>query len=344
MRICRFTALTVSLFLCQSALALAANYYDPYTYSPDANQKQYTPPQQYVPSQQYAPQKQYLTKTSPNPSGAAYPAAYENIQLRPGLYPENTPKPISLGTESAFDAGVQFARYLYGEPNVGNPGDTVDVSIRGLKYGAEARGTVAVDEWFMRAEGRFAFGDDDYKGSGKIDGVADDLAEARFLVGHDFLTNALGLSPYVGAAFRDLFNDGRGISTTGAHGYRRESRYLYVPVGLTTRARIDDDSRMSLNTEYDQLVWGRQYSHLEDASPVYSTLINTQIWGYGLRGDLMYEHRRWGIGPFFDYWNIDQSRTACGSTIYGDYIYTTCGDEPHNFTLEYGIQFRYKLF
>jgi hypothetical protein len=286
--------------------------------------------------------------TAPEPYSTGYhydPNTTNGAYARPKIKETKPEEPITLGTPTSFEAGVQFSRYEYEEPNVE---DNIDVYIRGLKYGIDGRFTYNIQDWFFQLEGRYAGGDDDYQGSGKIEGVADNLAEGRLLAGRDFLVNEFGLSPYVGVGFRDLFNDSRGVSTTGALGYKRESQYLYMPIGVTGRTRIDRDSRVSLNVEYDQFLWGRQYSDLNDVSEFYPELVNSQTWGYGLRGELMYERRSWGLGPFFDYWNINQSEDSCATrfTTTDRFIYrvTACGYEPHNDTLEYGIRFRYRFF
>jgi hypothetical protein len=327
MRLRLFSLFAASLLLCQAAPALAEGY-DPASYPPIVTQRD------------------VVTQPLPRPSETAYSPQNTRAYAQPMIQQTKAPDSISLGTQSSFDVGLQFSGYDYKEPKVTDysTGQTLDVDIHGLKYGIDGRGTFALDNWFVQIEGRFAGGDDDYKGSGKLGGVADDLSEARLLGGHDFYASAFGLSPYTGIAFRDLFNDGRGTTSTDYQGYRRESEYLYLPLGMTTRTRLNDDSRVALNLEYDQVVWGRQYSHLGDVAPELPTLTNDQKFGYGFRGDIMYEARKWGIGPFFDYWNIDQSKEACGSNIYGQYIYTECGVEPHNRTIEYGLQFRYRLF
>ncbi|MGL1161882.1 hypothetical protein ACSTKX_24865, partial [Vibrio parahaemolyticus] len=57
--------------------------------------------------------------------------------------------------------------------------------------------------------------------------------------------------------------------------------------------------------------------------------------GYGMRGNMMFEWSKWSMGPFFNYWNIDQSQLACNNYL--------CGVEPHNQTIEYGFQGRYRF-
>ena len=49
----------------------------------------------------------------------------------------------------------------------------------------------------------------------------------------------------------------------------------------------------------------------------------------------MYEEAEWSVGPFFNYWNIDQSEIK---HIDGIGII-----EPHSQTVEYGVQARYRF-
>jgi hypothetical protein len=127
--------------------------------------------------------------------------------------------------------------------------------------------------------------------------------DTRLLGGHDFVFEnaSFSLAPYAGLGFRYLYNDGRGSDTNGVEGYERYSHYIYVPVGLTPRFRVTDLSRLSLNMEYDQLIYGWQVSSLGDSISGATDLTDSQHSGYGLRGSLMYEVPHWSFGPFFDY-------------------------------------------
>jgi hypothetical protein len=104
---------------------------------------------------------------------------------------------------------------------------------------------------------------------------------------------------------------------------------------VTPRFRITDQSRLSLNIEYDQLLYGWQLSELSDIG--FADITNPQTSGYGLRGSVMYERRSWSVGPFINYWNIGHSAYDC---VAGG---AECGDEPDNQTLEVGLQGKYKF-
>ena len=162
-------------------------------------------------------------------------------------------------------------------------------------------------------------------------------------MGKDFVFEQLNgvpvdfsLAPYIGIGYRNLLNDSRGITSIGKRGYRRDSEYLYIPIGVTHRFLLDDSSRISTNIEYDQLVEGWQTSYLNDFSAQQVNIVNGQYSGYGLRGNLNYERANWSAGPFFYYWNINRSDLARGA---GNSEWL----EPHNDTLEYGLQARYRF-
>ena len=48
----------------------------------------------------------------------------------------------------------------------------------------------------------------------------------------------LRLTPYLGAGYRYLFNEGSGRRTTTGHfGYDREANYYYSPIGVAIQSR-----------------------------------------------------------------------------------------------------------
>ncbi len=261
-------------------------------------------------------------------------------------------KVITLGTPTGFEIGAQLSSYRYQEHLVA---DQELMHISGPSFGVTFDGNKSyANGFFWGGDFRVAYGKHDYTG-GDVDlntgivtpskhpGENDWLVETRLLGGHDFIfDNAFGsnanfsLAPYAGLGFRYLYNDGRGTDDLGVKGYSRTSHYFYLPVGITPRFRVTDLSRISLNMEYDQLIYGYQVSFLGDTIPGATEVNNTQHDGYGIRGSLMYEWPKWSMGPFFNYWNINQSESACNNV--------GCGwIEPHNQTIEYGVQAKYRF-
>ena len=248
-------------------------------------------------------------------------------------YADSTYAPISLGTQPGFDIGGQLSGYHYGE----DVQHSFFAEEYGPQFGITGSGTLALRYgFFTSADVRLAYGNNQYNGSGSKGDNPDYTGEVRILGGKDFVTNALGVSAYAGLGYRNLYNDLRGSTDIGAQGYRRDSQYLYVPICITPRFRVTDTSRISTNIEYDYLVKGWQTTDLGDAIPGASDVTNTQNSGYGLRGSIMYEFNTWSFGPYTEYWNINESDIKVG----GPGCTFGCA-EPHNQTIEVGLQAKY---
>jgi|GEM_PF-321109 len=277
------------------------------------------------------------------------PDAGEDKSWNPSHASSGTP--ISLSTLTGIEVGGQISDYRYWEDL---PSGSHFIHDDGAKFGITTTATQSFEQGaFITADARLAYGQDDYYGteqgvtyngvnpSLKKRHIPEYLGEIRLLGGQDFVVEDTVLSPYAGIGYRNFFYDGRGLYTASsggyASGYRRDSQYLYMPVGITERFRVAEDARISVNAEYDQLLEGWQATYNSDFNPALSTLRNDQSGGYGLRGSIMYERAAWSAGPFVDYWNINASGGACTNNG------TSCGIEPHNQTLEYGLQARYRF-
>lgn len=280
-----------------------------------------------------------------------YPLRQETLASDTRLAPDTSPppadwrKPKPLAEEIAeemlaaprsrtsFDAGLQFSDYEYEEPDV--------MTTSGAKYGFTVSGTAMVaGNWFIKVDGRFAFGDVDYTSNGSGDKKDNDdrLIEVRGLIGGDLVSGRWVIVPYFGLGYRNLYNDLRGTTTTGAVGYRRDSNYLYLPLGIEPRYQMTPNSRLSMVFEYDPLIRGWQHSYLTDAGLGDPDITNRQKSGYGLRGEIMYHYRRFSAGPYFNYWDIDDSELSeCDA-------FGLCYVEPKNTTTEFGIQARFRIF
>jgi hypothetical protein len=282
----------------------------------------------------------YDPKSDPAVPAYVTPKAHDSAQ---------NPKIMTMGTRSGFDLGAQFSGYRYQEHLVP---DSEFMHIAGVNFGVTLDATKAFEnQFFLTGNLRGTYGSHEYKGGdvdintgatipSKHSGEDDFMFEARLLGGYDFMfpeafnnSADISISPYIGLGFRYLDNDGSGADTNGVDGYERYSHYFYLPVGVNPRIRVSNTSRVSMNLEYDQLLYGWQVSSIGDAFPGTGDITNNQHGGYGLRGNVMYEWPKWAIGPFFNYWNINQSDIACNSAL--------CGVEPHNQTIEYGIQGKY---
>jgi hypothetical protein len=271
------------------------------------------------------PNYPYDPDMDPNRSHAAAPGSDTTS-------PEQRAK--DLATQSGFDLGLQISDYNYEEPSL-------NVKLTGPKFGVNALLTGKFGEaWFVTGDVRGAFGTSDYTGTGTQNGNFEDLWDLRALAGRDFFASTFSLSPYLGIGYRNFYSDDRGTTSVGAQGYRRENELFYIPLGIEPRFRVMEDARIATDIEYDYVISGTQTSTLSDANVGFPDVTNHQKSGYGVRGSVMWETKRWAAGPFFNYWNIDQSNTTCATGP----TFGLCGYEPTNHTFEAGAQVRYHFF
>jgi hypothetical protein len=237
----------------------------------------------------------------------------------------------ALKTQTGNDIGLSLSSYQYQEPGL--------MSLKGIKMGLDMRTTKALqNDQFIRGELRYAFGTVDYNsnGTGSASGNLDWYIEARGLFGKDWAVKDAVFSAYMGFGYRYLFNDGRGITSTGYAGYRRQSNYFYLPVGIIHRRTLNDQARLVSTLEYDQLLAGKQITSESDVGAGYSDVTNNQSSGYGLRLSVMYERSKWSIGPYVHYWNIGQSDMVpeIQNGVPTGFVLL----EPENNTVEFGLK------
>lgn len=198
------------------------------------------------------------------------------------------------------------------------------------------------DNWMLKLETRYAYGQVDYQNSGTIDNIDDNIWELRGLIGCDYsISQTFFLTPYTGIGYRYLKDDSGGRqSSTGAWGYKREANYFYSPVGLEILNGLNDGWSVGLAVEYDHFWQGRQKSYLSSVDPGFNDLANRQKKGYGLRGAFKIQKKNekidFAIEPFIRYWNIKKSKNA-DLTFYGTVI--GYGYEPANNSTEFGAKF-----
>lgn len=235
-----------------------------------------------------------------------------------------------LATRKGLELGLQLSGYEYEE--------TSFAMLEGERIGLTAAYTFRNDSrLFSRIEGRFSYGELDYTGSGTQSGNPDELYELRALVGRDYAVGKSVWAPYAGLAIRYLYNDGRGTTSTGALGYRRESRYWYVPLGITWRIPLGESWVLAPQIEYDAFASGSQTSYLTDTGiPGFTDARNRQGRGEGARGQLALEKDSWVFSAWFNYWHIQDSDVV---PIGNGYV----GWEPENYTREAGVEVRYRF-
>ena len=237
-----------------------------------------------------------------------------------------------LATRPGLELGVQAAYYRYEEPGI--------MKLSGARGGVLGAYTFTdARRLFSRIDVRDSYGRLKYEsnGSGNQDKVPDNILEGRAVAGADFFPGrSVSLSPYAGLGYRYLYNDLRGYSSTGAVGYRRESNYIYAPLGLTTRVHIGGGLVLAPTVEADIFIHGKQKTRLSDANLGFNDVINSQNRGRGYRAYLMLEKEHWAFGGWMHYWRIEDSDVQ---SIGGGFA----GLEPRNRTREGGVEFRYRF-
>jgi len=237
-----------------------------------------------------------------------------------------------LATRPGLELGVQAAHYRYEEPGI--------MKLSGARGGILGAYTFAnARRVFSRIDVRDSYGRLKYEsnGSGTQNDVPDNILEARVVAGRDyFLGRSASLSPYAGLGYRYLYDDLRGYSSTGAAGYRRESNYVYAPLGLTARVSLGGGLVLAPTVEADIFIRGRQKTRLSDAGLGFNDVINSQAKGRGYRAYLMFERGHWAFGAWGHYWHIEDSDVQ---SIGGGFA----GLEPRNSTREGGAEIRYRF-
>lgn len=251
---------------------------------------------------------------------------------------ENTDSP-AFAKPPAWRIAPEVFHYRYREPGImTNEGTFYGVA---GSYTFRDRGDPAIDpadgdsealRSTLRLDGRLAFGEVDYDGSlmngtpFSFNGSDDFLVNIRLLWDREWRPARFVNAVYAGLGYRYLSDD----SSDLIGGYRRESNYLYVPLGSRKDFELTQRWDLSLTGEFDVLIFGYQVSHLDDASPALPTVRNWQWPGIGL--SLAADVRRrlgscdLGFSPFLRYWWVAKSGTSA------DGYY-----EPENNTLEYGV-------
>ena len=231
-----------------------------------------------------------------------------------------------------FSLGPEVSYIKYREPDI--------MEEKGSMYGVDGSYTYLKNDYVFKQEGRFSYGQVDYRNSGSLNNIDDYIVELRSLFGREYLTSKdTAITPYIGIAYRYLNDDMAGKTTsTGARGYERESNYLYSPIGVELMQRIDYKWAFGATLEYDLFWRGWQKSNLSDAIPAWNDLENTQKSGYGWRASLKFI-RNWEnsdliIEPFIRYWDIkksDNKNITEAGTVIG------YGWEPKNNSTEGGL-------
>lgn len=258
-----------------------------------------------------------------------------------------------------WEFGPEVFNYYYEEPGL--------MEYEGIMFGlygrltyhlrgrqAAAGGDEAADTpprppspWVIRADGRLAFGRTDYDGRLQdgtpyaINGVDAVSAEGRLLFGRRFELTRGMTTIYAGLGSRYKEDD----SSFDQAGYKRESRYLYLPISAEYIHTLPRGRALIFTAEYTHLISGEQKSDLTDFGV--GEITNEQRSGYGLRGALAYAHP-WRKGhvvieAFVRHWDIDDSEIETVFVRTPGGIGLAQFVEPENNTLEAGVSLRYRF-
>ncbi|MFC1510623.1 hypothetical protein ACFL49_03080, partial [Candidatus Omnitrophota bacterium] len=259
---------------------------------------------------------------------------------------------LNYFSEHTIDVNIQRYYYRYAEPNLMKEQDYMQGASIAYTYRPttenfdyDIRNPLALlnNVDMLRAEGKYCYGllDYDSEGTGESQNDPYHVLELRGLVGRDLATfkNTL-ITPYLGFGYRYLKDDSGGTTTSTGHAsYDRESNYFYIPIGVESYHQLTETFALKLTAEYDHFLFGRQISHLEDASPYYETTKNDQKDGYGARGSIrlikQFENVDLYIEPFVNFWKIEDSERS--NVIFNGVVIGT-GIEPDNNTTEYGFK------
>ena len=234
--------------------------------------------------------------------------------------------------------GLQGYQDRYNEPG---PGVNVHTNYFGGVAGYTQR---FGDHYFWTIDGRVAHGNESYNSpSGIVDNVPEYEGEARLTAGHEYAFESSWLSAYTGLGSRIFRGDGKNHFTNlGAFDYDRRIEQLYAPIGATWRTLFIGHMTMTSSLEVDPLLIGSVNSRLSNGGG--PNVVNTQgfLTGYGLRGEVMFgapiaDNKTVEFGPFFRYWNINNSTPNiqnCGGWVCNVLL------EPDNKRTQIGITTR----
>lgn len=201
-----------------------------------------------------------------------------------------------------------------------------------------------------RLEGRFSYGQVNYRGSQQdvdtgditpdnFDGIDDYMGEIRGVAGRDFYYNdrSLRLTPYFGVGYRYLWDS---FAEHQPGGYDRQIMYLYMPFGGDVVTKLGGRWSLDINAEYDLFLHG--FVESRTANLGVPNTWNSQGSGYGLRGSAKfiaaYDRYNLFVEPFVRFWSVHASNTVNTTVVVEDQPFTIGIQEPANTSLEVGTK------
>jgi hypothetical protein len=243
--------------------------------------------------------------------------------------------PLHIMTQ---DAALEISSIIYREqPTV--------ITEKGIMYGISYSLSILNDaQW--KLEGKLSTGTVEYNGQYmdgtpvSVSGIRDTMFEVRALRGFTSPSAPFFSGPYWGLGYRYL--DDRADKIDG--GYRRESNYIYLPLGFETWRDFSSGSSWAIGLlmEFDYLLMGRQVSYLGNVNASIGNITNDQHDGYGLRTAVKfrknYMDHNLNIEPYIRYWNIGKSDVVSKIVEYQGSLYEVQFWEPANTSTEIGVK------
>ena len=231
-------------------------------------------------------------------------------------------------TKNDQSLGIGLSSYTYEESEIMSL-EAKKISIHyALTYAFDQTNSCEYCVWFIQSQLDYANGKADYQSpiSGTINDTPNWYINTYLITGKDFHMGRYVLSPHIGIGIRYLHNDLR--TNDIRQGYRRHSKYTYIPIGITHKTDAFKNYTVSTTVKYLYLVKGVQDAKLSDQNSTAQDVRLHQPKGYGLQIESMLKSNGWAIGPTVNYWKINQSNTDGSPAVY----------EPKNNTLEFGFK------
>ena len=180
---------------------------------------------------------------------------------------------------------------------------------------------------YLGFKNRLAAGEVNYTsaGTGTMTGVPDYQFESTFYLGIPMEGTNSRTTIFSGLGGRYLLNaSGLKQSSTGHSGYDRESRYVYLPIGVNY-----EKGAWEFRGEYLYFLYGQQTSKISQVGANYTDITNDQEDGSGMKLTAKYySDKKFGYELYMDYWDIADSKVD----VTGNFM------EPRNTTSETGIR------
>ena len=226
--------------------------------------------------------------------------------------------------------GVYFGTKIYEERH---PIDnSFFMSQDGWMIGINTNSETYDDSAYIGFKNRLAYGQVDYRsnGTGTMAAVPDYQLETTGYFGIPYEGSNSRTTIFSGLGFRYLLNaSGLKLSSTGHSGYDRESRYVYMPIGIN----YEKDS-WEFRGEYLYFLYGQQTSKISQVSSSYGDVTNDQEEGSGMKFTVKYYlDKDSGYEFYMDYWDIADSNLD----VSGNFM------EPRNTTSETGLRIFWKF-